>query len=137
MITISNGIHNIDDYISKGNYLPDEHITNDEIRQIQGKFIDIMISRFNGHNLFQTILTCIYVHKNYSIRNDLLRTVIYSFLNLIYTIENFVDKYKIASSSTWAYDNGIGISYLHDKSCFEPISLRNDLYEFLKKDETI
>ena len=81
--TISNGIHNIDDYISKGNYLPDEHITNDEIRQIQGKFIDIMISRFNGHNLFQTILTCIYVHKNYSIRNDLLRTVIYSFLNLI------------------------------------------------------
>lgn len=135
--TIAKGIHSIDDYISEGNYLPDENITNDEIRQIQGKLIDIMISRFNGHNLFQTVLTCVYVHKKYSIQNGLLRTVIFSFVNLIYTIESFVDKYRIAPSSMWAYDNGIGVSYLHEKSSFEPVSLRRDLEDFLKKDESI
>lgn len=134
---ISNGIHSIEDYISKGNYLPDENITNDEIRQVQGKLLDCMMARFNGHNIFQTILTCIYVHKEYTIKNPLFRTVIYGYLYLILTVEDFVNKYNVLTSSTWENDGGIGISYLPEKSTFEPNSIRADLEKFKANDRSI
>lgn len=136
---IANGIYSINDFISKGNYLPDENITHDEIRQIQGKLLDIMMARFEGNNIFQTVLTCIYVHKEYAIKNSLLRTVIYSFVNLIFTVEDFIDKYKrISSSSMWLNDDKhLGISYLHDKSNLDPFSIRKDLERFKSKDPSI
>lgn len=134
---IADGMHSINDYIEKGNYLPDENITPDEIRKIQGKLLDCMVARFDGNNLFQTVLTCVYVHRNYTIKNPLLQAVIFSYIYLILTVEKFVNKYKAGSPSAWANDGGIGISFLPEKSNFDPSAIRSDLEKFSKDDPSI
>lgn len=134
---MAEGMHDINDFIAKGNYLPDENITTDEIRKIQGRVLDCMVARFDGYNLFQTVLTCVYVHRSYTIKNPLLKLVIYPYVYVIEVVEEFVNKYKTCTGYSWANDGGIGLSYLPEKSTIDPIALRNELVKAKESDPSV
>lgn len=133
---IADGIYSIQDYINQGNYLPDENITHDEIRQILGKMLDCIVYFLDGNNLFQTILTCVYVHKSYTIKNPLLRTIMLCYAKFVYSTEHFADKISAFSQRLWANVLN-GLDYLQDESQIDVDALRRDLIQFQNDDSTI
>ncbi|OHT15166.1 hypothetical protein TRFO_14339 [Tritrichomonas foetus] len=131
---IANGVHTINDYIAKGNSLPDENITHDEIRQIQGKLFDCTIAHFEGNNMYQTVLTCIYIHREYKIKNPLLKAVIDSFSYIVQIVEDFVKKYTSYPSYSWVSESG-SIQLMHEKE--DPLHVRKVLEDFKSKDSSL
>ena len=130
---IANNVHSISDFTSQGNYLPDEGATSDEIRKIQGKMFDAMIALFRGFNMYQTILTCVYAHKEYQIKNEVLRCMILSYTNLVRCVQSFVSKYSLHSSA-WALEAG-SLDLMHDS--VDPKQLREDLLRIKQQDPSV
>lgn len=98
---MANGIFTVKDAVEKGVYLPDEKITIEEIKKIIGYYLDATAARIEGNNMFQTILLCIYAHKEYEIKNDLLKCVIHSFIIFHRSVEEFVGRKGKIFSNVW------------------------------------
>ncbi|KAH0791314.1 hypothetical protein GPJ56_004782 [Histomonas meleagridis] len=62
------------------------------------------MSRLEGYSIFQSILTCIYIHKDYQIKNEILKSIIFSFTYATLTIEEYAIKYSIINSAIWTQD---------------------------------
>ena len=84
---IAHGIFTIDDAIKAGIPIPDENITDDEIRKVIGYLFDCQVARLDGFSFFQTILTCVYLNREYQIKNPKLRTLVYGFIPALRAIE--------------------------------------------------
>jgi hypothetical protein len=71
-------------------YIPDDSITPDEIRKIVGYLLDCQVSRFEGYSVLQNVLTCVYLHRDYEIKNPVLKSILYGFVPITLAIEEFV-----------------------------------------------
>lgn len=98
---MANNKFSVKDLIDSGYYLPDESITYDEIRKIMGYYLDTIVARFDGHTVYQTTLLSVYAHQGYTIKNELLKAVILSFVALSNELENFASAVFADSVSSW------------------------------------
>lgn len=96
-------IHDISDAAKSGAYLPDENITNEEMKKILGYLFDCQVARFAGNSLFQTILTCIYIHKDYIINNVFFLNLIKAVTASIVAVENFAAIHFPYDSPIWSF----------------------------------
>ena len=104
---MAKGIYTIKELLDNGFYLPDEKITNDEIRKICGYFLDVLEARMDGNTVYQTTLMCTYMHKEYEIKNPFLKAIIQSFSAISCAIEKFVNGIVGSSLSYWAHSEAI------------------------------
>ena len=104
---MAKGLFTIKELLDNGFYLPDEKITNEELRKICGYFLDVLEARMDGNTIFQTTLMCAYMHKEYEIKNPFLKVVIQSFSAISCAIEKFVNGISNTSLSYWAHSDAI------------------------------
>ena len=96
----------IDDLLKNTDFkLPDESLSEDEIRSICGFFFDQQMLRLDGVHPYTTVLTCVYIQKNYEIKNKILKILfeIFSFVTL--KIEKYANNVGGFKNSFWSYDN--------------------------------
>ena len=86
---IAKGLFTIDDVLKAGIPVPDEGITDDEIRSVVGHLFDCQVARLDGHSFFQTVLACVYLNREYEIKNPKLRTLVHGFVPVLRFMEEY------------------------------------------------
>ncbi|OHT07005.1 hypothetical protein TRFO_24811 [Tritrichomonas foetus] len=97
------GEYSIDELKNSGHTLLDEDATIEDIIAICSKFVTIQSIRINGENFTTSILSSVYIDKEYEIKNHILRTMFKVFSVATYAIENFVNNFGLIPSSCWAH----------------------------------
>ncbi|EAY01859.1 hypothetical protein TVAG_003140 [Trichomonas vaginalis G3] len=99
---MAKGVYTLEELIASGFPLPEEEFSYDEIRKICGYYLDTIVARLDGHTVYQTTLLSVYAHKEYPLKNELLKATILSFIALSNEIENFANKTIPENYNFWA-----------------------------------
>lgn len=97
------GEYSIDELKSTGHVILDEEASIDDIIAICSKFLTIQSLRLDGRTFQITILSSVYICKNYEIKNPLLKLMFKVFSVATYSIESFVNSFGMFPASCWVH----------------------------------
>lgn len=97
------GEYSVDELKSTGHLLLDEEATIDDIIAICSKFLTIQSLRLDGYTFQITILSSVYICKEYEIKNPLLKLMFKVFSVATYSIENFINNFGLYPASCWIH----------------------------------
>ena len=96
------GEYSLDDLVKSGHVILDEDATVDDVIAICSKFLTIQSLRIDGYHFLLTIMTSVYINKNYQIKNPLLKFMFKAFSVAVCAVESFANTNKIGISC-WAH----------------------------------
>ncbi|OHT08952.1 hypothetical protein TRFO_22278 [Tritrichomonas foetus] len=121
--------------IQKHTEIPDESLTIEQIEGICAKFLDLQISRIQGHCILTNVLTSVYIQKSYQIKNPILNLIFRLFSHVCLKIEEFTYELRF-NASFWSYNSKYATFFDHHddsqlKQEFEKISLSPGLKQIV------
>lgn len=120
------GEYSIDELKSTGHVILDEEATVDDIIAICSKFLTIQSLRLDGQIFQITILSSVYICKEYEIKNPLLKLMFKTFAVATYSIESFVNSFGIFPVSCWIHTD----KYLKFIENYDILQVQNEVENF-------
>lgn len=120
------GEYSIDELKSTGHIILDEEATVDDIIAICSKFLTIQSLRLDGHIFQITLLSSVYICKEYEIKNPLLKLMFKAFSVATYSIETFVNQFGIFPVSCWVHTD----KYLKFIENYDISEVQNEVESF-------